>query len=84
MGRMEDQQRVYRLLKLKPFHSTAVEISKNCIRGEWARDEMDGFGEMIWIGSGTSYAGSWQRYHILHMFVSYNVADLVLEDFHKS
>ena len=43
---------------LKPFHQSLKQANS---RGEWARDEMDGFGEMIWTKSGTSYAGSWQR-----------------------
>ena len=39
----------------------AKQLRDASIRGEWARDEMEGFGEMIWNSSGTSYTGSWQR-----------------------
>ena len=60
LGRMEDRQKVYRLLKTQTFQS---ETRKKCYnRGEWARDEMEGFGEMVWINSGSFYSGSWQRF----------------------
>ena len=67
-GRMEDRQRVYRwVYRAVNWNLFTREVWKGkqlrdaSIRGEWARDEMEGFGAMIWTSSGTSYTGSWQR-----------------------
>ena len=41
-------------------------FTRSYCRGQWARDQMEGIGEMVWLDSGTSYTGSWKRQDIIH------------------
>ena len=40
-------------------------FTRSYYRGQWARDQMEGIGEMVWLDSGTSYTGSWKRQDII-------------------